>query len=190
MSLGGFPIVNRFKLEERKEELLFQACLGKPLVVYTHHTFFRGGWERFLEIVDFINQRIAPRWTDVQTLVSANYQWRMLGGHAQVRVFANETVVQVPRACAELTIVKEGMGLDPRAETLRVNGRELPWIEGNGTRLTARIRREELSTSIHVRFGPSATQPRDRAPCPPRPWSVIRRALTESRDQLLPLVRP
>ncbi len=89
MSFRGFPIVNRFAAEKPRERLLFAAWLDKPLVIYTHHQYFRDGTGGAEELADFLARQVGPTWGGIRLVINENYQSRRSRDRDEVRSFAN-----------------------------------------------------------------------------------------------------
>jgi hypothetical protein len=177
MTFGGFPVANRFRAENEKEDLLFHAWLGKPLIVYTHHDFFRDGLERLTEIAGFLNRHVAPAWSDIGSILRSNYQLRRRNGVWQARVFSN--VVALPASDVE-SVLKP---CAPASERATVNGESRRLTE-----LEAGAALGDLGGGpLRLAFGPAerAAPSRYRPPL----WARARRLLTEARDQSAPLTR-
>jgi hypothetical protein len=173
-------MVNRFKAEDPQEELLFQAWLGKPLIIYTHHGFFRDGMERALEIVDFVNRHVGPTWCGIEAILRANYQRCRRRDGTAVRVFSNHVSIQDAEGDSVGVVLKPGKDVPPD-ETASVNGEAIDSVLlAEGLRLAALPVDE---ASLTVRFGPArriATPARVRRPVL---TSRLRRLATEARDQ-------
>jgi hypothetical protein len=188
LSFLGFPVVNRFKAEHPKEHLLFAAWLGKPMIVYTHHQFFREGVAAAVELARFLNRHVKPEWTDVGAILRSNYQIRRLGDATAVRVFSNRVSVSIAPASPAAAVVKPGRDFPPD-ERARCDGAPLDIEVLPGVGLMASV----LNTGqerLEVRFGPARPYPATGT-LRISPRSRLRRLATELRDQLAPtLVLP
>lgn len=188
-SLFGLPILNRYPIEGRLEELLFLAWLGKPLNIYTHHGFFAGGWDPFLAAIEFINRQIRPQWVDVQRLVTSNHLVRRNGSTLQVRAFSNQVIVQRPEGIDCLQIMKEGAPGYVENEELVIDGRLAESVESRSGVLGATVSWHGLPDRLSIDF----VRPRE-VPLPPRGWEQrrliprARRFLTVTRDRLQPVL--
>jgi hypothetical protein len=169
LSFEGFPMINRFRAEDPVEALLFQAWLGKPLVIYTHHDFFREGTGRAEEIAAYLNRRVGPEWSSLAAILESNVQTR---GDA-LRAFANS--VRVPDGIG--VVAKPAAGL-PDDEAVFAGVHELP------ARRTARGIAAELEPGAarRVRFGPRRRPVADQR-LRIAPKARVRRLATEARDQ-------
>lgn len=186
LSFLAFPMINRFAAEDPKEELLFKAFLGKPLIVYTHHGYFRdGGLEALAHLADYLNRRLAPRWSAIGEIVRSNYQVRTAGSGLALRVFANHVDAEI--VGQEFNVVVKPSIEIPSDEVCCVNGsRAAPVVvPGVGTAFPVRA-----SSRLDVIFGPLHPTAVPVAPSRPSPKSIVRRLATELRDQVVqPLLR-
>lgn len=180
MTFQGFPIINRVDAVEPKEKLLFQAWLGKPLVVYTHHEFFRHGMRPTLEITDFLDRQVSPTWGNVEFILNENYQCRRSGQTQEVRAFSNSITVATDGDLPISSIWKLGAGTQKQ---------ELALIDGAEVGVTGH---HELGLVVHELSGTReqlviSFEPRYRAETfPPyrTPFKAgVRRLATEIRDQ-------
>lgn len=183
MTFRAFPMVNRFKAEEPKEELLFQAWLGKPLIVYTHHGFFRGGMEPAIEIVDFINRHVRPSWAGIDAVLRANYQARRHGDGTAFRVFSNRVSLAVDEHTPLLAVLKPGL-VFPADETARLNGVpvEVTSLPDLGLAVT---KLPHVSGKLELAYGPECSLHEPARLRRPLLRSRLRRLATELRDQVL-----
>lgn len=179
LGFRSFPVVNRFAAEAPKERLLFQAWLGKPLVVYTHHQFFREGVGRLVELADFLNDVAEPRWTDLGAILRSNYQIRRVRDTTAVRLFSNRASLRLDEPSRDTVLLRPGPGL-PSGERASVDGVEIEPEEAPGLGLlaTTAVPRQ---AHVDVRFEPSAPPPAPGRLTPPL-RSRLRRLAVELRD--------
>ena len=179
MSFRGFPIINRFRAEEPKEKLLFQAWLGKPLVVYTHHEFFRNGMARTLDVSEFLDRQVNPTWGSIEFILNGNYQWRRSEQTREVRLFSNAVTVGTDRDLPISGVLKPGACMATQ-EVARINGAEAEVAEHGELGLVVDDAAEtpgQLSISFEPRRQARATLPY-RTPL----RAKARRLATEVRD--------
>ncbi len=180
MTFRGFPTINRFQAEMPKERLLFQALLQKPLIIYTHHSFFREGIERLIDIANFLNQRVSPVWSSVDKIVRANYQIKRGSDQSVIRAFSNR--ITVPREKLPIAILKPGRDF-PGDERCRFGQTLIDPIR-TGLGLVAVVP-EPLGNVADFVFGPPDALERAVPVRRPRFASQARRLATEARDQIL-----
>jgi hypothetical protein len=176
LTFAGFPVVNRFKCESAKEHLLFQAWLGKPLIIYTHHEYFSDGLEQCLGLARFLNTHVQPTWRDIGSLLADNYQQRSAGGGTEVRVFSNRVAIGADLAGAALLKLSTAraderclVGGVPAAITRLAGGAAIleidPGAGGAEIRFTARPSEEHVAVrrmSVRSRVRRTATELRDQ----------------------------
>lgn len=185
LSLYGFPIITRFPAVLSRNQWLFAAWLGKPLVVYAHHGDFAGGAEELLAGVDFINNRMAPSWATITDIVHDNYMLCTRGRVAEVRAFSNDVVISVPDGVDELVVAKEGRDIPWESEIVRVDDLRVEAIEGSPDALRVRVLPDGRA-QVRLRFLPDGIDTGDER-LGGRARGRVRRALTETRDRLAPM---
>jgi hypothetical protein len=184
-SFRGFPVVNRFKAEEAKEGLLFQSWLGKPLIVYTHHEFFREGVTPLVEIAKFLDARVNPRWESPAQILRSNYQVRERAGQVAVSIFSNRVVLPAQLSERLVSLLKPGEDFQPD-ERASANSSEITLAHVPGIGLLASLG-DMAPGDLDVRMGPArnAAEPSSLRPAL---RSRLRRLATEMRDQALGLI--
>ena len=185
LGLHGFPVILRYPLSAPRERWLFAAWLEKPLIIYAHHGDFGGGAEELRARVDFINDRVGPRWASIADVVHDNYQLRARGRTADVRVFSNDVVIRVPEDVDEIVVAKEGRDIPWQGEAILVDGRPIEGGERSPTSLCVLVPTNGR-TQLRVRFVPEASVSHSDLRVSPR--SRARRMVTEARDRLAPAV--
>jgi hypothetical protein len=182
LGFAGFPMINRFKCEDPPEQLLFQAWLGKPLIIYTHHEYFADGLERTLGIARYLNRHVSPAWRDIGSIAAENYQYRTGAEGTVVRTFSNR--ISLPPELRAAAVLKPAPAVPPD-ECARVDG-----APADLTLLPEGAAVLDLPGSpraIEVWFGPSAPR-RDSRVRRISAVSRARRTVTELRDHGAPLV--
>lgn len=185
LSFLAFPMINRFPAEQPPEELLFKAFLGKPLIVYSHHRYFRDGLEALVHLAEFLNDRLAPRWSSIGEIVRSNYQVREGRSGVAVRVFSNHVHAELVGKEFD-AVVKPSVQL-PADEVCRVNGTSVAAtvLPAVGTAFAA-----SPSSRLEITFAPRHPTVVPVAPGRPSLKSRTRRLATELRDQVVhPLLR-
>jgi hypothetical protein len=185
MTFQGFPIVDRFEAEEPKEDLLFHAWLGKPIVVCAHHDFFRHGMGPTLAVTDFLDRQVSPTWGNVESILNQNFQCKRSGQMREVRMFSNTITVATDGGLPISSVLKLGAGMQTQ-ELARIDGAEVRVAHSDGLGLAVHElpgNREQLAISFEPR--PSLE------PIPPYRTPLkagVRRFATEVRDRLSPLL--
>lgn len=176
----GFPIARRIAIgKQPREEFLFQAWLGKPLLIYTHPEYFRRGVGDLCDLADFINAQVKPEWSDLGSILDRNLLTRRLDGETWVNAYSNSIVVEDawggsrPRVMKAAPVMPEDESVwiaadSPRRETTEAGPATEAARVAAGTRVTFRPRAlagtersaRRLSLRSHARR--SATELRDR----------------------------
>lgn len=186
MSFFGFPLINRFPAVGAREELLFKAFLGKPLLLYAHHQYYREGLDSVVNLVEFLDRQVEPHWSPIDRILRSNYQLRGPSSGVAVRVFSNRVRLETVAAKDVKVVIKPSLDL-PDDEICRVNGsiavRTI--VPGAGAAYPVCA-----SSTLDLMFEPRQRIPVPETPSRPRLKSVARRLVTELRDQVLqPLLR-
>jgi len=187
-SLLGFPIINRFRLEDPIEEVLFAAWLGKPIILYTHHHSF-ADWNTLVAKVEFVNRHAQPVWTDIETLVRHNYLLRQTSTIVEVATFSNDIEVTVPADCAKVILLRCGQDMAECGQTFDASNYTAQPLGSSPTEVSAALTLSERPDRLRVRF----RTPVDDTPAPTgwhrtRHASRVRRVLTETRDRVYPAI--
>ena len=180
MAHGGFPVLSRSFLTQPREDLLFLAWLGRPMIVYLHHDDLRDGLAPLIEIAEFVNGRLRADWTDLGAISEANYQRRVAACGPVMRMFSSQ--VTLP-ADGEDPVAVLKPGADHHDdERAWADGREIP---------LQRVPEKGVLAALPpgtrtIRVGPV----RGPADGTRRPFGAGfahgRRSLTELRDRLAP----
>jgi len=189
MTLRGFPIINRFKEEWDRNDLLFYAWLGKPLLIYGHNQWLRYGPGPLEEIAYFLNRRGPFSWISVKEIIESNYFCRREGSSFQIRLFSNEVRVDIPKGVRCIKIQKKGLDIPWKEEGVFVNQNLLQWSTKESEESTVTLDWAGKPCSLAIRYRPLSiplVQGWHRTK-----WrSRCRRLMMEARDRLLPLTRP
>ena len=186
-SVEGFPIINRHSMEAHysdhnwQHKILFHAWLGKPIIPWTHHYFFKYGLEEIEEKIDFINRHISPEWTNILEILNGNYTIANRKERVYINIYSNILTIDVPDNVREIILTKHGRNLPIKEETLIVNGTNHDWVYKSSDCLSTLINvykqpiiRLEIIPN-NAKLGGEKHLPDFRA--------YLRRYLTEFRDQ-------
>ena len=162
-------------------ELVLRAFLDQPLILYGHHgDLAEGGLGVLANAVDEVNRLGETRWCSLGGIVDGNFETRFEGSRLSVRPFARRVRVDVPDTIEQLVVELPEAHPGPAGEQLVVDGR--PALLGDPVEVTPGATVElALRADNQVDVG---TVPSPRR----QPAAVVRRALGEGRDRLLPLV--
>jgi hypothetical protein len=185
---GGLPIMPRYHLEDPREDLVFRALLGQPLILYGHHGDFADGLDLFAEAADYINGLGDARWEPLGRIARGNYATRLIDDVLQVRMYSRRIALEVPAGVRALDIqLREPLG-GPRFHQLShpAGLADLRFSEGRG-----RVLLEELGEPGRLELSLSADQPlgfEDVATPGFKAWPPARRLAVEVRDRSQPLL--
>jgi hypothetical protein len=188
MVAGGLPILPRYHLEHPREELVFRALLGQPLILYGHHWDMAGGLDVLGQAAAEVNSLGDVRWRPLDRIARANFTCAPEGDVLAVRMFSRHAVVDVPNGTTAV-----------RVETADVHAGPLWRGVVCGELLAPMVRATGGWTSPELQVGDQRTLRVTLAPARPldpealagpaiRPWPLARRVLVEGRDRLRPLI--
>ena len=184
---GGLPVFPRLLITSPRDDLVLRSFLGQPLIVYLHHEDLVDGVGALVETAAFINREPGVRWGSAESLARSSYLTRREGRVLHVRLFARSVELALDEDVEHVVVELPGSHDEPDREqvTLTTEGsssssslgdaRSKPLVaRGPGT---ARISLERIDAIDPTRVA----SPRFHV----RP--LVRRAVTESRDRLLPV---
>jgi hypothetical protein len=185
---GGLPVLPRYSLSNPREDLVFRALLGQPLILYGHHGDFADGLDLFAEAAGYVNGLGDVRWGPLGEIARRNYSTRQVGEVLHVGMYARRIAVDVPAGVRALQVeVPEPFGGAASHQLAHTAGSgELTFEAGLGT---TRLDLHQVPATIEL------TLPADRPLAPAavaaphfRPWPAIRRIAVETRDRIQPLL--
>jgi hypothetical protein len=185
---GGIPVAPRQALSAPREDLVFRALLGQPLILHGHHGDFADGLDLLEQAAADINDLGAVRWGTLDSVAGGAHATRALDGTLLVRMYGRRASVELPQGTETLRVLAQeplgGAGWhDVRSGT---GVAHMSFAEGIG-----------LSAALPARGG--ATVELELVPEHPldagqvgaprrRVWALLRRALVEARDRSQPLM--
>ena len=184
---GGLPVFPRLSIGSPRDDLVLRSFLGQPLIVYLHNEDLVDGLGALVEAAAFINCEPAVRWGSAESLARSSYVTRREGTVLHVRPFARSIEVALDEDVEQVVVELPGSHDEPDREraTLTIEGSSFSSsLVGVRSKLlaargpgTARICLERID----------AVDPRRVASPRLRVRPLVRRAVTESRDRLLPV---
>jgi hypothetical protein len=184
---AGFPVIYRFEMKRYMQtQLHLTAFLGQPVVFYGHHGDCFAGMENLGKVAAVL-EKFGTHWGSLKTIMRSNYRIRPEGALLHVQMSSRLIELQVPEQFTAISIerpwVDEG-GAELIACT--VEGQECrKWLAGPVTDLIEVV----PGSRITLWAPPRAQVDPNRLSGPPmKIWPMVRRALTEARDRLQPVV--
>ena len=190
---GGIPVAPRQAITAAREDLVFRALLGQPLILHGHHGDFADGLDLLEQAAADINDLGEVRWGTLDSVAGGAFATRRLDGTLLVQMYACRVSVEIPDGIDTVRVLAQ--------EPLGGAGwHELRYAGGsaqNGDVVRMSFQEEAgMSGPLSV----SAAQTLDLKLVPDRPlnplriaaprhkaWPLTRRLLVEGRDRLQPL---
>jgi hypothetical protein len=175
---GEFPLLLRHHIRRDREDLLFRAFLGQPLIVYGHHDDLAEGVEILRDIAAFINESCDVEWRPLDGIARSRFSQRREGSCLVVRPETRHVEVPVDGSFDSIAVELPLTG--PRGVVVVTRDGES--LAGQGPHSVAGDK-----VKISIRPVP-AIDPRTvsgRSSLPSM-WPLVRRLLTEGRDRLAP----
>jgi hypothetical protein len=179
---GALPVLLRHPLLTRDApELVLRAFLDQPLILYGHHgDLAEGGLDVLASAVDDVNGLGERRWCSLGEIVAGNFETRFEGSRLSVRPFTRRLRVDVPDAVEQLVVELPEAHPGVAGEQLLVDDRPARFGEPIGV---------APGTPVDLALRAGSQVDVGTVPSPRRqPAAVVRRALGEGRDRLLPFV--
>ncbi len=177
----GLPVLLRHPIVGRSlAELRLRAFLDQPLILYGHQSDLLGGLDLLAGAVADVNRVGETRWCSLGEIAGASFETRLDGSRLAVQLLTRRARVEIPSTAEELVV--EGPAGDHRRSSERLLIAGQPQQPGEPVSVAPGATVEiELRDRDEVDI---------RSVAPPRrqPLALPRRALSEGRDRLLPLV--
>lgn len=175
----GLPVLLRHPIVARSAaELRLRAFLDQPLILYGHQEDLAEGLGVLADAAAEVEAIGPTRWCSPAAIARTNFETRRRGARQELRLLSRRARVELPADAEELVV--DSPAADFPAAELRVDGqpREAgePLAVVPGTVV-------EVELVDRAAVDVTATAPPRR-----RPLALPRRALSESRDRLAPLL--
>jgi hypothetical protein len=182
--VDGCAVVPRVSLQLDRTGIAIRAFLDQPLILYGHHDDVADGLEPLAAAAAVVNGLGDVRWCSVGEIVRCNHERRVDPDTITVRPGAQRIRVTVPEGVGRLRVQAPlGAGVDGG-----LGGWTVPSIGGSprafGTAVP--VNAGEVLVRLHSTWD---TDPRTVTSQPASPSALLRRRLSELRDQLAPLRR-
>jgi hypothetical protein len=177
---AGCAVIPRLPLTAGRTEIALRAYLDQPLVLYGHHDDLAAGLDPLAATAAEVNRLGPVRWTSLGEIALSNAVTRLSDGVLRVRPYTHR--LRLEASGAETIAVEGPPGADETFAGWSDGGRHLlPFDEP-----VPLGRRQK----IEVRLSPATPVDAYGVAAPPASaWPLLRRAATETRDRLRPLIR-
>jgi hypothetical protein len=174
--VDGLPILPRYP-EHDLDALLFAAFLGQPLFPYGHHWDWPGGTSELVDAVTEINRACDLAWGPVDRATTLGVDLNARSSVLSVRLRTRDITLERPADIEAVRVESRDMH---EADALVLDGTVVPFDTdiSVGGKPGFRLQLRPLDSV-------DAQALRELRPVP---RAIARRALTESRDRLLPVV--
>ncbi|HWE34137.1 MAG TPA: glycosyltransferase [Solirubrobacteraceae bacterium] len=183
---GGLPVIPRHSLHRARDELVFRALLGQPLVLYGHHA----DTELLDDSVAYVNGLGDVEWGSIGSIARSNYTAARDGEMLVVEGSSRRLTVEVPDGVRSIRFATAPLLESPRWAGLRVAGRLVP-LGADNDRVISEPVEVGAARRVELELVPSRQLDPRRVRSPrPRAWPLVRRLLSESRDRVRGAVTP
>lgn len=175
---GEFPLLLRHHIGRDRDDLLFRAFLGQPLIIYGHHEDLVGGVEVLRDTAAFINDLSPVEWLPLDGIARSRFSKRRNGSCLVIRPQTRH--LEVPVDGTFDTIAVELSHTGPTGTVVVTRDGES--LSGPGPHSVAGDR-VKISIRPGTAMDPSNMATRSNLHSM---WPFVRRLLTEGRDRLAP----
>jgi hypothetical protein len=175
---AGCAVIPRLPLQAPFEEIALRAFLDQPLILYGHHDDLCGGLDLLAQTASRVNGLGQVRWTSLGEIAASNHASRVEGGVLRVRPYSHRLRLEVPDGAAAVLV-----------ESPRDPDRGFAAATAAGSPV---VLDEPFAVEpgwLDLRLLSATRSDLGSVPDPaPRVWPILRRAATETRDRLRPLL--
>lgn len=100
----GLPVISRHPLTGSSDDLVFQAYLRKPLILYGHHQDLEGGLERLSEAAMSLSRLGDVRWCPLGEIAATNAAQGLSGAVLRLRLFSRLVAIRVPDGVEKVVV--------------------------------------------------------------------------------------
>ncbi|HEV7939031.1 MAG TPA: hypothetical protein VGP18_13545 [Solirubrobacteraceae bacterium] len=185
---GGIPVAPRQALTASREELVFRALLGQPLILHGHHGDFADGLDLLEQAAADINNLGEVRWGPLDGVAGGAYATRRLGDTLLVQMYGRRASIDIPEGIDTLCVLAQEPLGGAGWHEVRYGGGSGQMIFNEGSGLTGPL---SIGAPGKLHLELVAGRPLDplQVAAPRRKaWPLARRLLVEGRDRLQPLL--
>ncbi len=185
LKYGDFPIYTRRYPFHGLHNFAFDALLGKPCLIATHHTDFRGGGYDLLDFIDRLNAlKINLKWRTLGGVIHRAYEHRVADGIQHLRMYGNEIVVVNTDSIRERVRVEKAEHDATGVDRIQSGNKRIEWLSEKGfIRFEAALEPGE-TTLIQVHYKDVYGDAMYERGFQSRMKIAARRYLSEFRDEL------
>jgi hypothetical protein len=163
----------------------FDALLGKPCLIVTHHGDFRNDCRDLVDFIDRLNSlRFRWKWRTLGEVIRRGYQQHFLpDGSQQIRMFGNEIFLENPSPAARRIVIEKMDRAPEGVECVSVDNQEIPFSFSHGRlRFTFNLEGQH-NALIRIGFKDVYGDSQPARPLKRQIRMVARRWLSEFRDE-------
>jgi hypothetical protein len=186
--IAGLPVFPRFRVSwDCQNAILVAALLRQPIIPVGHHQDAAEGLELFSALADFVNSLGAVRWASPGQIARSHFSQRINANCLEIRMYTRRIEVAAPAGVDRLTVRRLWVGESAQKPLLfLVGGREV-FAEQEGGAFTISVEAgDQVSISLRPDFSEATDEDWFNTV---KPWPIIRRFITETRDRLAPTIR-
>lgn len=180
---GGLPVLPRYALRSPRDELVFRALLGQPLLLYGHHGDLADGYQALDLAAESVDGLGDVRWGSVGSIARSNFTARRRGDTLALELCSRRVSVDVPDGVEWVSCRTPEVLGEQAWRGLSVAGQLTPPQRSAGATGFDPVpvggrRRLELELVPERSLDPATV-----ASPPTRAWPLVRRLLAEGRDR-------
>ena len=193
MHAGHFPVLHRRSIPHcltdraHRDELVMMAYLHQPVILCGHHPDLADP-DGLPSIAAALNGLAPVQWCDLTRMVESNFETLRQGPVLRVRVFSRRICLPLPEGVESVGFESPMEPAEVAVFNLSVDGAPGPVAFGEPVAVGTDTLRSGGSLRMNLIWPDTLDPGALNAPrWSPRPY--LRRALTEARDRLAPLIR-
>jgi hypothetical protein len=173
----GLPALLRLDFDHPREELVYRAFLGQPLIMYGHDDLLRGGTAQLEEAATELAQLGDIRWQSLGSIAQSSYLHRRNGSTMEVRMFGRRIRLAVPDGVTDVLV--DAGALRRSATRMSIVGARSEFVSRDPMVMRLEV---DGPTEVELRLEPQLDPLSVDVPLP-SVKSIIRRIASESRDR-------
>jgi hypothetical protein len=176
---AGCAVIPRMHISTPFDQVALRAFLDQPLVLYGHHDDLADGLDLLAQTAARVNGLGGVRWASLSEIAGSNYASRLDDSVLRVRPYAHRMRLKLPEGAKSLLVER------PRCPEDSLAG----WSVGDSMSQPFDAPCACAAGDREIRLRTRAGLDPAAVPDPaPSLWPILRRAATETRDRLQPLL--